>query len=29
MEEQIGVVIEQGPADWQVVQQDERGTRED
>ena len=25
MEEQIGVIIEQGPADWQIVQQDERG----
>ena len=25
MEEQIGVLIEQGPADWQIVQQDERG----
>ena len=25
MEEQIGVIIEQGPADWQIVQQDECG----
>ncbi len=25
MEEQIGVIIEQGPADWQIAQQDERG----
>ena len=25
MEDQIGVIIEQGPADWQIVQQDERG----
>ena len=25
MEEQTGVLIEQGPADWQIVQQDERG----
>ena len=25
MEKQIGVIIEQGPADWQIVQQDERG----
>ena len=28
MEEQIGVLIEQGPADWQIVQQDERGEGE-
>ena len=25
MEEQIGAIIEQGPEDWQIVQQDERG----
>ncbi|MDE2809632.1 MAG: hypothetical protein OXN90_14555, partial [Gemmatimonadota bacterium] len=25
MEEQIGVIIEQGPADWQILQQDECG----
>ena len=25
MEEQVGVIIEQGPEDWQIVQQDERG----
>ena len=25
MEAQIGVIIEQGPADWQIVQQDECG----
>ena len=24
MEEQIGVIIEQGPKDWQIVQQDHR-----
>ena len=29
MEEQIGVIIEQGPKDWQIVQQDERGEGED
>ncbi len=25
MEEQIGAIIEQGPEDWQIVQQDELG----
>ncbi|MYF93626.1 MAG: hypothetical protein F4184_16610, partial [Gemmatimonadetes bacterium] len=25
MAEQIGAIIEQGPEDWQIVQQDERG----
>ena len=25
MEEQIGAIIEQGPEDWQIIQQDERG----
>ena len=25
MEEQIGAIIERGPADWQILQQDEQG----